>query len=195
MGGPNLERNDKSSSQPNLSGRNFGLTVWTVVLWLIFFEGNTSRAATNTISLNYPDRNALLADGWTFTAITNGVARDTEITDTNIGPVISYAQTNSSLAMLSHSSSKAPLAAGLPVAAALSVVPFTLPKIELIPSLTFLPLAPATDPPAAAAPNSVMVCPQAAPARIVTPSTETSVKNRIDGTSILESNKRFIARK
>src|ERR1700674_525870 len=71
------------------------------------------------------------------------------------------------------------LAAGLPVADALAAVLFTLPNIALIPSLTFFPLAPPTDPPAAAAPYSVKFCPTAAPANIVPANIETSVKCRM----------------
>ena len=53
--------------------------------------------ATNSILFNYPNRAALLADGWSFFAVnTNGTTRNTEITDTNVG-VVSYAQTNGSL--------------------------------------------------------------------------------------------------
>src|SRR5208283_1379494 len=56
-----------------------------------------SGLATNSIYFTYTNRSALVADGWSLTA-TNGVgaARNTEITDTNVG-VILYAQTNGSL--------------------------------------------------------------------------------------------------
>ncbi len=71
-------------------------------------------AATNTFFLNYTNRSALLADGWTFNATTNlvtqdigvatfsGVAQNTEITNTSIGGVISYAQTNTSLGVVTR---------------------------------------------------------------------------------------------
>ncbi len=49
---------------------------------------------TNSIQFTYPDRNALLANGWSFMATNpNGSGRNTEITDTNLGAVISYNQT------------------------------------------------------------------------------------------------------
>src|SRR5208337_2928332 len=45
---------------------------------------------TNTIKFAYPSRDALLADGWTFWATNSGAGRNTEITDTNVGPVVQY---------------------------------------------------------------------------------------------------------
>jgi hypothetical protein len=54
--------------------------------------------------------------------------------------------------------------AGAGFFAAAFVCSSTFPKIAVKPSLTFLPAAPAAVPPAAAAPTSVMVWAQAAPA-------------------------------
>ena len=57
----------------------------------------TGVLATNSIAFNYPNRAALLADGWSFFAVNaNGTGRNTEITDTNVG-VVAYAQTNAAL--------------------------------------------------------------------------------------------------
>ena len=50
----------------------------------------TTSFITNTTKFAYPNRDALLADGWTFWATNNGVGRNTEITDTNVGAVVQY---------------------------------------------------------------------------------------------------------
>ena len=46
--------------------------------------------ATNTVFFTYTNRAALLADGWSFWATNNGVGRNTEVTDTNVGPLVIY---------------------------------------------------------------------------------------------------------
>jgi regulation of enolase protein 1 (concanavalin A-like superfamily) len=52
-----------------------------------------SSAATNTVLFGYPDRNAVLADGWSFLARNpGGTPRNTEITNPAIGAVVSYDQ-------------------------------------------------------------------------------------------------------
>ena len=49
---------------------------------------------TNIITFDYTNRDALLADGWSFLATSpSGVPRDTEVTNASVG-LISYAQTN-----------------------------------------------------------------------------------------------------
>ena len=53
--------------------------------------------ATNRTAFTYTNRNALVADGWSFWATNNsGVGRNTEITNTNVSS-ISFSQTNASL--------------------------------------------------------------------------------------------------
>jgi hypothetical protein len=100
--GSNFSYNPNSSSSTGFSVMHFQLLLWAIVVWLVVLQQYTSRADTNTFSFDYPDRNALLADGWSFMAITNGVARNTEITDTNIGPMIAYAQTNTALGIVTR---------------------------------------------------------------------------------------------
>ena len=56
-------------------------------------EANTNPVTTSTILFTYTNRAALLADGWNFIATNNGVARNTEITNSADGGVISYDQT------------------------------------------------------------------------------------------------------
>jgi len=56
-------------------------------------EVNTNPVTTSTILFTYTNRAALLADGWSFIATNNGVARNTEITNGADGGVISYDQT------------------------------------------------------------------------------------------------------
>jgi hypothetical protein len=59
--------------------------------------------ATNAYNFNYADRTALLADGWSFfTTNPDGSPRNSEITDTNIGGVVAYAQTNDSLGIVTR---------------------------------------------------------------------------------------------
>ena len=49
---------------------------------------------TNTFLFTYPNRAAFVADGWNFIATNpDGTPRDTEVTDTNLGPLVSYDQT------------------------------------------------------------------------------------------------------
>ena len=58
--------------------------------------------ATNRTDFNYANRNALVADGWSFWATNSGgVGRNTEITDTNVS-VIQFSQTNSSLGVVTR---------------------------------------------------------------------------------------------
>ena len=47
---------------------------------------------TNLLNFNYADRNALLADGWSFMAVHSGTNRDTEITNSANGLVVDYDQ-------------------------------------------------------------------------------------------------------
>src|SRR5208337_3159093 len=82
---------------------------WACVCLLGLLQPAMLGAATNTYLLNYANRSALLAAGWSFNATTNlvtqsiggaifsGAAQNTEITNTSIGGVIAYAQTNQSL--------------------------------------------------------------------------------------------------
>jgi regulation of enolase protein 1 (concanavalin A-like superfamily) len=52
-----------------------------------------AQIVTNTLLFTYTDRNALLADGWSFLATQpDGSPRDTEITDAALGAVVSYDQ-------------------------------------------------------------------------------------------------------
>jgi hypothetical protein len=54
----------------------------------------TSPSATNTMAFTYASRAALLADGWSFIATNpDGTPRNTEITNTTQGAVVSYDQT------------------------------------------------------------------------------------------------------
>jgi hypothetical protein len=54
-----------------------------------------SQLSTNTLSFSYTNRDALLADGWSFTATqANGSPRKTEVTDPAQGAVVDYSQTN-----------------------------------------------------------------------------------------------------
>jgi hypothetical protein len=48
---------------------------------------------TNRFTFSYPNREALLADGWSFMATTKGTNRNTEITNPAQGKVIDYSQT------------------------------------------------------------------------------------------------------
>jgi regulation of enolase protein 1 (concanavalin A-like superfamily) len=78
--------------------------VFIFVLGLGLLVPHIGRAATNTYSFTYTNRTALLADGWSFIGrtITNSVTRNTEITDTNVGAVVAYAQTNASLGIVTR---------------------------------------------------------------------------------------------
>jgi hypothetical protein len=54
-----------------------------------------SQLGTNTSTFNYTNREALLADGWSFLAkLPSGTNRNTEITNSANGAVVSYDQTN-----------------------------------------------------------------------------------------------------
>jgi hypothetical protein len=89
-------------------GRRFWGAAGAAAL-LLLFQPISGRAATNTFLFTYANRAALLAAGWSFNALTNavtqsvgaavfaGVAQNTEITDTNLGAVVWYAQTNGAL--------------------------------------------------------------------------------------------------
>jgi hypothetical protein len=56
--------------------------------------GGPVTAATNTITFTYASRSALLADGWNFIATNpDGTPRNTEITDSAAGALVSYDQT------------------------------------------------------------------------------------------------------
>jgi len=61
---------------------------WLVLALLL--TGSSGWAQTNAFEFSYPDRSALLADGWTFVATSpDGLPRDTEMTN---GSVVSYDQ-------------------------------------------------------------------------------------------------------
>jgi hypothetical protein len=74
----------------------FSTAVLGIVLAVALFGGGTLQAAggytTNTIQFGtYSSRTSLLNGGWSFWATNaSGVGRNTEITDTNIGPIITY---------------------------------------------------------------------------------------------------------
>ncbi len=69
-------------------GFKFAAILTLALLALQFF--NPCRADTNVINFTYPDRTALIADGWDFNARTAaGLTRNTEATN---GSVVSYAQ-------------------------------------------------------------------------------------------------------
>lgn len=60
----------------------------------VSFPAAGGQAATNVYDFTYPDRDTLLADGWSFVAIsTNGQPRDTEILDPADGALVSFDQT------------------------------------------------------------------------------------------------------
>ncbi|HTY85967.1 MAG TPA: MBG domain-containing protein, partial [Candidatus Acidoferrum sp.] len=59
----------------------------------------SSWLSTNTFLFTYTNRNALLADGWSFFATNHGVGRNTEVTNANQNPIL-YAQTNNSLGIV-----------------------------------------------------------------------------------------------
>jgi hypothetical protein len=65
---------------------------WGIGVGLLVGSAPSTRAATNTYLFStYTNRTALLAGGWSFWATNvNGTGRNTEITDTNIGPALVY---------------------------------------------------------------------------------------------------------
>ena len=64
-----------------------------LVLFLAMVSSQLSRAATNTFYFTYANREALLADGWSFIAtLPGGAPRNTENTNPAAGPVVSYDQ-------------------------------------------------------------------------------------------------------
>jgi hypothetical protein len=65
----------------------------TVIVTNSAAEVITNPVTTSTILFNYTNRTALLADGWSFIATNNGMARDTEITNSADGGLVSYDQT------------------------------------------------------------------------------------------------------
>jgi regulation of enolase protein 1 (concanavalin A-like superfamily) len=72
--------------------RDFKLAAVLTLALLALLFSNPCRADTNVINFTYPDRMALIADGWDFNAKTvAGLTRNTEVTN---GAVVSYAQAN-----------------------------------------------------------------------------------------------------
>src|ERR1017187_3445256 len=104
----------RGKTSENRFTAQFALVARTTALLLAILIPAVGHAATNTIFFTYTNRNALLADGWSFivttnavvqnmgSAIFNGGAQNTEITDTNIGAAVSYHKTNSSLGVVTR---------------------------------------------------------------------------------------------
>jgi hypothetical protein len=83
--------------QPNQVVNELALLQVTNTALVVAPDLLTGWLTTNTISFNYSNREALLADGWSFIGRDmNGLPRDTEVTNASVG-LISYAQTNSAL--------------------------------------------------------------------------------------------------